>query len=269
MTAPEVPAIVYRITAIFIFALGIGMVAVHTALAAVTAERTFERRRRALLVAGAVGAYLTLWLGLAFAFADRANFPLVDEGSRLWVSLVVGFGPMFLGMAALFASQAMRQLNTAMPSQWLIWAQSYRMAGLIFLFPFLYYGIVPAAFAIPAALGDFATGALAPLVGSAVSGQKRHAVQWATAWNLFGVLDLIVAPAAAVLSQAVVIGIYPLSLVPLFIGPPLGILTHVYSLRNLAMRSSSTRASASSLSEDERGTTIGPAFRTTSVVRHG
>lgn len=51
---------------------------------------------------------------------------------------------------------------------------------------------------------------------------------------MFDILDLVVAPADALLSHARVIGIFPLSLVPLFIGPPMGILMHVYSLRNLA-----------------------------------
>jgi hypothetical protein len=55
------------------------------------------------------------------------------------------------------------------------------------------------------------------------------------AWNLFGILDLIVAPVAAVLSHAPVLSLYPMALVPLFVGPPLGILTHVLSLRNLAV----------------------------------
>ena len=55
------------------------------------------------------------------------------------------------------------------------------------------------------------------------------------AWNLFGTLDLIVAPATALYFQAQVLGIYPISLVPLFLGPPLGILTHILSLRNLAV----------------------------------
>jgi len=48
-------------------------------------------------------------------------------------------------------------------------------------------------------------------------------------------LDLIVAPATALYFQAQVLGIYPISLVPLFLGPPLGILTHILSLRNLAV----------------------------------
>jgi hypothetical protein len=209
--------------ALFIFALGIGMVAVHTALAALAARQPTLGRRKPILLARLIGAYLTLWFGLAVTVGDRTNSPLEREDLRLWLSLLVGFGPMFLGIAVLFASKTMRHLNAAMPAHWLIWAQTYRMAGLMFLFPFLYYGIVPAAFAIPAGLGDFVAGAFAPFVGLAVARQRPHAIKWATAWNIFGLLDLIVAPTAAVLSQAQVIGLYPLSLVPLFIGPPLGI----------------------------------------------
>lgn len=257
MTGTEMPAVAYRLAAIVIFALGIGMTAVHSALTAVAAQQTFPKRRTVLRVSGAVGAYLTLWLALAFSLADGVHFPLAHEESRPLFSLLVGFGPMLLAIATLFGSRRIRQLNAAMPSHWLIWAQTYRMAGLMFLFPFLYYGIVPAAFAIPAAVGDFITGALAPLVGLAVTRQKPHAISWAIAWNLFGVLDLIVAPAAAVLSQAQVLGLYPLSLVPLFIGPPLGLLTHVYSLRNLAVRGSAARSS-----HVDRDTTAGAAVGT-------
>ena len=43
------------------------------------------------------------------------------------------------------------------------------------------------------------------------------------------------APIAALLSGAKIIDLYPLVLVPLFTGPRLGILTHIYSLRNLAL----------------------------------
>jgi hypothetical protein len=262
MTGPELPDLVYRVTAIFLFALGIGMVAVHTTLAAAATQRTAQRPRTVILVSGAVGAYLALWLGLALVLGDRANFPLHDEASRLLFSLLVGFGPMVLAMAILFGSRAVRQLNSAMPSHWLIWAQTYRMAGLMFLFPFLYYGVVPASFAVPAAVGDFVTGALAPLVGLAVLRQRPNAIRWAIAWNFFGILDLLVAPASAVLSGAQVLGLFPLSLVPLFIGPPLGLLTHVYSLRNLAL-SSSAAASASPSPDDRTDAAIGAAFRTT------
>jgi hypothetical protein len=39
----------------------------------------------------------------------------------------------------------------------------------------------------------------------------------------------------ALFLQARVLNIYPLALVPLFLGPPLGIFTRILSLRNLAV----------------------------------
>jgi hypothetical protein len=264
VTISELPDVLHRGVAIFIFVLGIGMVAVHTSLVTLAVQPSTLLRWKRILLAGLVGTYLTTWLGVAIAVGDRTNFPLSREDLRLPVSLLVGFGPMFLAIALLFTSKTMRRINAAMPAPWLIWVQTYRMAGLMFLYPFLYYGILPAGFAIPAGVGDFVTGVFAPFVGFAVARRRSHAIGWATAWNLFGLLDLIVAPAGAVFSGAAVIGVYPLSLVPLFIGPPLGILTHIYSLRNLAVSSSSPAAASayqSSIGEHQRG--VEDALRTT------
>ena len=244
MTA-QLPDFLLRGTAIVIFAIGIGLVAVHTTLAVLAAQRRDGSRPGSLLLPGAIGAYLAVWFALALTLGDPANFPLQREGLRRLYTLLAGFGPMLVAVALLFASRALGSLNAAMPASWLIRAQTYRVAGLMFIFPFLYYGVVPAGFAIPAALGDFVTGALAPIVARAVAERQPRAIAWARAWNLFGVLDLIVAPASAVLSGARVLGLYPLSLVPLFIGPPLGILAHVYSLRNLAATSSAATAGVS------------------------
>jgi hypothetical protein len=155
--------------------------------------------------------------------------------SRLFTGLLVGFGPMLVAIALLFASKTMRSLNEATRPEHLILMQTYRVAGLVFLYPFWFHGTLPGAFALPAAIGDFLTGFLAPFIARAVARRRAHAVFWAVLWNAFGILDLIVAPIAAVLSHAQVLGIYPLALVPLFLGPPLGIMTHVYSLRNLAL----------------------------------
>jgi hypothetical protein len=88
------------------------------------------------------------------------------------------------------------------------------------------------------------TGIFAPIVALMVARNQPHAFKWAVAWNIFGTLDLIVAPATALFFQARVLNIYPLALVPLFLGPPIGILTHIYSLRNLATANSSTVATA-------------------------
>jgi len=145
----------------------------------------------------------------------------------------IGFGPVLLAALLTFTTPALRALNDATAPATLIRVQSYRMAGLLFLYPFLAYGLLPAGFALPAALGDFTTGLLAPFVARMVAERRPHATAWAIAWNAFGILDLLVAPLSAVLSHAQVLAIHPLLLVPLFVGPPLGILTHLLSLRTL------------------------------------
>lgn len=72
-----------------------------------------------------------------------------------------------VAVTLLFISKTVRTVNRAMPPAWLIWVQTYRMAGLMFLYPFLYYGVVPAGFAVPAGVGDFLTVAVAP-VGTSI-----------------------------------------------------------------------------------------------------
>src|SRR5205823_2780202 len=91
-----------------------------------------------------------------------------------------------------------------------------------------------ANFPIPLESRRSASG-LAALMALMVARNCPNAFKWAVAWNLFGMLDLIVASATALYFEARVLSIYPLNLVPLFLGPPLGILTHIYSLRNLAV----------------------------------
>jgi hypothetical protein len=232
MMEPSLPFVIRLVSSVAIFGLAIFLVAAHTLVAARAAERSPLGQQARWLVPILVGGYLAGWLGLGLTVGDGTNFPIARADRRL-MGLAVGFGPMLVAIALIFSSRVLRTLNTATPSAWLIRIQTYRVAGLMFLYPFWFYGLVPAGFAVPAAVGDALTGILAPIVGGAVERRRPGAVGWAIAWNLFGILDLIVAPTAAVLSQARVIGIYPLALVPLFIGPPMGILTHIYSLRNL------------------------------------
>jgi hypothetical protein len=228
----SLPFWLQRGTAFVIFAAAVFMIAAHTAIAAMAAQRTSSKIR--IAVPFIVAGFLAAWLAIAIVVGDGANFPISLE-SRRPLSGLVALIPFLIAVIALFASRAMRAINAATPSAWLIGIQTYRVAGIMFVFPFLTYGIIPAGFAWPAGVGDALTGILAPVVALLVARNRPHAWQWAVAWNLFGTLDLIVAPATALYFQAQVLGIYPISLVPLFLGPPLGILTHILSLRNLAV----------------------------------
>ena len=184
-----------------------------------------------------MAVFLASWLAIAILIGDGANFPIPIE-SRQVVSGSVALIPVVIAVIALFASKNLRAINTATPSAWLIAIQTYRVAGIMFIYPFVTYGILPAGFGYPAGIGDALTGIFAPIVAVMVAQNRPHAWKWAVAWNLFGTLDLIVAPATALLFQARVLNIYPLDLVPLFLGPPLGILAHILSLRNLAVAKS-------------------------------
>jgi hypothetical protein len=234
MIGAPLPPVLQIGTGVLIFATGAFLVASHALLNALAA-RSAPDNRATRAAPWLVGGYLAVWLALGLVTGDAANFAQPQPLTRLLLSVIVGFAPMFAAMAFLFRSRTLRTLNASMSPDWLIRLQAYRMLGIMLLVPFLAYGVVPAAFAWPAAVGDFATGLAAPFVASAVARRRPTALAWATAWNLFGILDLLVAPAAAILSNARVINHYPLALVPLFLGPPMGILTHVLSLRNLAI----------------------------------
>jgi hypothetical protein len=229
----SLPACLNRSTAFVVFAIAIFMVAAHTGIATIAAQRTSLSAKTKTIIPLVVAAFFSSWFAIAILVGDGANFPIPME-SRRAVSGLVALIPFVIAVIALFASKTLRAINTATPSAWLIAIQTYRIAGIMFVWPFLTYGILPAGFAYPAGIGDALTGIFARIVALMVAQNRPHALKWAVAWNLFGILDLIVAPATALAFQARVLNIYPLALVPLFLGPPLGILTHILSLRNLA-----------------------------------
>jgi hypothetical protein len=103
-------------------------------------------------------------------------------------------------------------------------------------------GHLPAVFALPAGLGDIAAGLAAPFVARRLAhGGGRTRAVW---FNLFGILDLVVALAIGFLAGLgpwrpleVTPSTEPLSLLPLALVPtvavPLAIALHLVSLSRL------------------------------------
>jgi hypothetical protein len=118
--------------------------------------------------------------------------------------------------------------------------QTFRVLGVVFLVGW-WRGSLPGGFALPAALGDLAVGVAAPFVAAAVASGKSYARPLFVAWNVFGILDLVVAVTmgvahsrtpmgfmhAAVRTDA--LGAYPYSLIPTFF-VPLAIMLHATRL---------------------------------------
>jgi hypothetical protein len=230
-----IPPALQRIGALVIFAESAFVISWHARIIGRAALRADLGDRARTRMPALVGVFLATWLAAALILGDPANFPLEHEGLRQLFSGLVALVPLLVAVVWLFASKTGGALNAATEPASLISIQFYRVAGAAFIFPYLAYGALPRGFALPAGIGDVLTGLFAPLVAWSVLRNRRGSRATAVAWNIFGILDLLVAPMAAIFSGARILEMFPLSLVPLFVGPPLGILTHIYSLRNLTV----------------------------------
>jgi hypothetical protein len=114
-----------------------------------------------------------------------------------------------------------------------------RVVGVVFLIV-MAMGHLPAAFALPAGLGDIAIGVAAPFVARRLARGKGRA--GAVRFNVLGILDLAVAVSIAFLLGPfgpfeVTPSTAPLRLLPLALIPttavPLAIALHIVSLRQL------------------------------------
>ena len=118
--------------------------------------------------------------------------------------------------------------------QGLMLVQVYRVGGAVFLVA-LSQGLLPATFAIPAGIGDMLVGITAPL---AVLALRRGALLgWvaAIAWNILGILDLVVAVTEGFITSPPALFTLPLVLIPT-VAVPVSIALHIAVLALLLHR---------------------------------
>lgn len=171
-----------------------------------------------------------LWGGAALATSVTFRLDFVFLGPMILLPILGGWAMSYLpGLAGILAR---------VPLHWLIAIQFYRVVGGLFLY-YMARGILTPGFAWPAGIGDVATGLLALPVAWLV---WRDPARWRwafVAWTIFGIGDLIVAPAAAALYdfEAVEVELtFAITAIPLFLGPPFGILIHILTWRAYALQ---------------------------------
>lgn len=187
------------------------------------------------------GAVLAGWLavtgGLAWlgAYQGAANgVPTIQFGI---------FAPILIGLLLYWRVPSVARLIEAVPQQWLVGVQLYRVLGAVFVVLFA-AGELPGLFALPAGLGDLAVGLLAPLIARSWVRRPRESAGAVWSWNTLGLADLAVALAtgfatspspfqiAAVANPNDLISAFPLVLIPVFL-VPLSVLLHLASLAKL------------------------------------
>jgi hypothetical protein len=189
-----------------------------------------------------VFAVLALWLGLIIYLGSHGAF----VGNADSPPLPIFFGaaiPLAVFFTAYFSWGAFRTFILSADLRLVTAIQAWRWAGLGFLSLYA-YGILPALFAFPAGLGDMAVGVTAPWIllklvhNSSFAASRRYVM-----WNIFGIIDFIVAVSMGVLSSGFFPGIArlngnittsPLAHLPLILIPaymvPLFIMLHCTAL---------------------------------------
>src|SRR4030095_8828329 len=114
----SLPSCLHRSTAFVIFALAIFMVAAHTTIAAIGADRTPLSAKTHTIAPSVIASFFASCVGIAILVGDGINCP-IPLGSRRAASGLVALIPLVIAVIALFASKNLRAINTATPSAWL------------------------------------------------------------------------------------------------------------------------------------------------------
>jgi len=198
----------------------------------------FPSRVRAVGVAATI---LGAWLSLAIALAAMGVYHV---GAHAIPTLQYGILlPILIGMLLIWRSEAIKRVIDAVPQEWLVGVQLYRALGVIFLILYA-AGKLPGLFAWPAGVGDIAIGLLAPVVGIAYARAPRDAAGLVMAWNIFGILDLVVAVGTGFMTapsllqpiqvqpSSELMTVLPMVLIPVYL-VPLSTTLHLASLAKL------------------------------------
>jgi hypothetical protein len=197
-------------------------------------------RRTATTVAGTAAAGLGGWLVASGLLARAGTYHQPSGQAAPWFGVAVA-GTLLVLLAAARIPVVARILAAPGTPARLALPHTLRVVGVTFLLV-MAQGHLPAVFALPAGLGDIAAGLAAPFVAWRLAhGSGRSRAVW---FNLFGILDLVVALSIGFLAGLgpwrpleVTPSTEPLSLLPLALVPtvavPLSLALHLLSLRRL------------------------------------
>ena len=187
----------------------------------------------------AVAIALAVWFVLVISLGARGAF--VAPPGTPPVPIAIGVAaPLLFFFAWMGLSQSFREFVLSLDLRLVAGMQAWRWAGMGFLDLYA-HGVLPGVFAFPAGLGDMAIGVTAPWVMLALVRQPGYAASNAfIRWNLFGILDLVVAISIGALSALFATGApgeistAPMAMLPLLLVPaylvPLFLMLHTSAL---------------------------------------
>jgi hypothetical protein len=193
-------------------------------------------RRAATTLTATAATVLGGWIVVS-ALLARSGVYLQDPGEVVPWFLVAVAGTLIVLLLATRIPIFSRVLAEPGTPARLALPHTLRVVGVLFLIV-MAQGHLPAAFALPAGLGDIAIGLSAPFVARRLARGKGRA--GALRFNVLGILDLILAGSIGFLLFRVVevtpstapLFVLPLALIPT-VPVPLALALHIVSLRRL------------------------------------
>jgi hypothetical protein len=193
-------------------------------------------RRAATTLTATAATVLGGWIVVS-ALLARSGVYLQDPGEVVPWFLVAVAGTLIVLLLATRIPIFSRVLAEPGTPARLALPHTLRVVGVLFLIV-MAQGHLPAAFALPAGLGDIAIGLSAPFVARRLARGTGRA--GALRFNVLGILDLIVAGSIGFLMFRVVevtpstapLFVLPLALIPT-VPVPLALALHIVSLRRL------------------------------------
>ncbi|HZR61069.1 MAG TPA: hypothetical protein VFA80_08995 [Xanthobacteraceae bacterium] len=245
---PRIPEYVLSFESILrpmVMTIALGLIWLGAARMPATAKSRFT-------TAGALSAVFVGWEVVAHYLGAANTYLSTIESPQPVPTLLFGLLiPLVVAAIALWRSENVATLVSAIPLHWLVAAQVYRVAGGIFLVLWA-DGRLPWQFALPAGIGDVTTGIVAVVVAASLARNAVGAEMATYAWCLFGIADLVVAIAMGAMTspgQVHVLALdapnllmtaYPLVMVPTF-AVPLALMLHGLVLLRLRRGAAATR----------------------------
>jgi len=230
---PQIPGYVLSLESIlrpFVITIALGLIWLGAARMPASAKSRYT-------TAGVLSAVLIGWVIVAqYLGAANAYLETIDNPPTVPTVLFGLLIPLAAAAIALWRSESIARLVSAIPLHWLVAAQVYRVAGGIFLVLWA-NGRLPWQFALPAGIGDVATGIAAVVVAALLARKEIGAHRATYAWCLFGMADLVVAITMGAMTSPgrahllafdapnLLATAYPLVMVPTF-AVPLALMLH-------------------------------------------
>ena len=225
--------------------LGAILLLIWFAVARMSAPRRERMTSAIILTVGLLG-----WFALA-TYLGRQNVYWAPNSPDVPTIVFGVLVPILIGLPLLMRSARMARVIDALPLSWLVGVQFYRVLGAIFLVAWS-DGYLPWQFALPAGIGDVATGIFAVAVAVMLAKNSWRAPRAAYVWCLFGIADLVVALGLGAMtspgrinvlaldSPNLLVSAYPMVMIPTF-AVPVSIILHGVTLWKLRRLYAQTR----------------------------